>query len=209
MGIKGVELNADSGKWQGAMLNASEVDFPGMDCFTVNSKAQMNTLIAANIACLQQGIDLLTRFPGSDYGRCCPEVFGSSIGGHIRHNLDHYLAFTGCYDSGKIDYDDRERSLAMETDPYVAAHVMQELLAWLKAHAEEDLDRPLRIRMDDGGDSTWSQTTLRRELQFLLSHTIHHYALVVSIATRYGFSEFPDGFGVAPSTLHFQERKGA
>lgn len=169
----------------------------------------MNSLISANIACLQQGIDLLNSFPGPDYGRACPEVFGSSIGGHIRHNLDHYLAFTASYPTGDIDYDDRQRSLAVETDPLAAAAVMEKLCTWMEAHAGDDLDQPLRIRMDDGGDSTWSQTTLRRELQFLLSHTIHHYALVVSIATRHGHNDFPEGFGVAPSTIHYQEQKGA
>jgi len=168
----------------------------------------MNTLIEANLSCLEQGTTLLEGISPNVYARKCPEIFGSSIGGHFRHNIDHYVAFMDGFESSEIDYDSRERRETMEEDPLEASRVMSRLSIFLKQISGEDLDQPLRIRMDDGGDSSWSQTTLRRELQFLLSHTIHHYALVVSIAARYGINEFPDGFGVAPSTLHYREAKG-
>ena len=61
---------------------------------------------------------------------------------------------------------------------------------------------------DDGEDAEWSQTSVRRELQFLLSHTIHHYALIVAIAVRHGIVDFPEGFGVAPSTLNYKLVQG-
>ncbi len=169
----------------------------------------MNTLIEANLSCLEQGITLLEAIPPTVYARKCPEIFGSSIGGHFRHNIDHYVAFMDGLEFSEIDYDARDRSETTEEDPLEASRIMARLSICLKQIEEDDPDRPLRIRMDDGGDSAWSQTTLRRELQFLLSHTIHHYALVVSIATRYGINEFPDGFGVAPSTLNYHEAKGA
>lgn len=196
-----------SREWQGGKAIGFNVAFVGMECFVGASKAPMNTLIEANIHCLEQGIDLLEEMPGSVYSRSCPEVFGSSIGGHFRHNLDHYVAFKRSLSTGSIDYDERDRSLSMETDPAEAQLVMRELRDFFNGLADMDLNTPLRIRMDDGGDSTWSATSLRRELQFLLSHTIHHYALVVSIATRSGHTEFPEGFGVAPSTLHYLEAK--
>ena len=165
----------------------------------------MNTLLAANITCLEQGIQLLQEMDPLSYARKCPDVFNSSIGGHIRHNLDHYLAFVEGEPDGRIDYDARKRDSGIETDPLAAVEVMASLVSGLLVMDNADLDAALQIRMDDGGDSTWSGTTLRRELQFLLSHTIHHYALVVSIATRYGIRSFPEGFGVAPSTIHYHE----
>lgn len=179
------------------------------ECLLDRTIQSMNTLIEANLSCLEQGITLLEAISPNVYARKCPEIFGSSIGGHFRHNIDHYIAFMDGFESSEIDYDSRERRETMEEDPSEASRVMARLSIFLKKISGEDLDQPLRIRMDDGGDSSWSQTTLRRELQFLLSHTIHHYALVVSIATRYGINEFPDGFGVAPSTLHYREAKGA
>lgn len=164
----------------------------------------MNSLLSANLSSLQQGIEFIQALPGPAYVRPCEDVFNSTIGGHMRHNLDHYAAFVSGLDSGYVDYDARERDPAIENEPKAAIRLMQQLIQSLEKLEEESLDRKLQIRMDDGGDSSWSHTSLRRELQFLLSHTIHHYALIVSIASRYGVSDFPDGFGVAPSTLHYQ-----
>ena len=146
----------------------------------------MNTLIDANVACLGQGIDLLLKFPASIYSRQCPEIFNSSIGGHMRHNLDHYLAFFSGRAGGEVDYDARQRERAVEENPGAAIEVMRELLHQLEAMREADLDTRMRIRMDDGGDSSWSETTLRRELQFLLGHTIHHYALSPDLTAERG-----------------------
>ena len=189
--------------------DASKVDFGGMDCLTSDSYLPMNTLIDANLASLRQGIGFLPKLPAELYSRKCPELFNSSICGHLRHNLDHYLAFVSGQPSGSIDYDDRQRDGNIEADPEAAVRAMEGLAGKLEALRFASPDDSLKIRMDDGGDSTWSQTTLQRELQFLLSHTIHHYALVVSIATRFGYDDFPDGFGIAPSTLHYMEEKGS
>ena len=169
----------------------------------------MNTLIEANLICLEQGISFLETLPADIYSRKCNAVFGSSIGGHFRHNIDHYLAFMEGFESSRIDYDARERSDRMEENPLEASRKMAGVASFLRGIGNEDLDKSLSIRMDDGGDCTWSKTSLRRELQFLLSHTIHHYALVVAIATRYKVDEFPEKFGVAPSTLRYRQALGA
>jgi hypothetical protein len=46
-----------------------------------------------------------------------------------------------------------------------------------------------------------------RELQYLLSHTIHHYAIIGSILRAQGVEPGPD-FGVAPSTLRHWGKAG-
>ncbi|MFO7724729.1 MAG: DinB family protein [Oceanipulchritudo sp.] len=161
----------------------------------------MNTLAVSNISCLRQGIELLRNLPEGFYSKPCAEVFGSTIGGHLRHNLDHYKAFMTGMEPGWVDYDARSRDTSIETRPDAAIHLIENLIEKLGTVSEADFDRELQIRMDDGGSSSWSKTTLRRELQFLLSHTIHHYALIASIARRFGFTRLPAEFGIAPSTL--------
>ena len=42
-------------------------------------------------------------------------------------------------------------------------------------------------------------------MQFLLSHTVHHYALIGAILRLSGV-EPPAGFGLAPSTLRHQQQ---
>lgn len=167
----------------------------------------MNTVVAANLSCLQQGVDFLQTLRADHYRQVSKGVFNSTIGGHFRHNLDHYAAFLEGWEKGKIDYDARGRDKAVETDPVVACERMREQMAGLEGLGEADLDQPVAVRMDDGGDPAFSESSLRRELQFLLSHTIHHYALMVAIATRLGLGQFPEGFGVAPSTLRYEQSR--
>jgi hypothetical protein len=51
-----------------------------------------------------------------------------------------------------------------------------------------------------GPAGPWSRSTAARELQFLVSHTVHHYALIAFILRANGIDPGAD-FGVAPSTL--------
>jgi len=58
---------------------------------------------------------------------------------------------------------------------------------------------------DDDG-SPWSESTVKRELQYLQAHTIHHYALIALILRIQGITPH-DEFGVAPSTLRHHLRR--
>lgn len=164
----------------------------------------MNHLIEDNLTCLEQGIRLLEGLPPDVYGRRCAICFDSAIGGHMRHNLDHYEQFLDGYAGGRIDYDARSRKAEIETHPEAAIAAMRSLRAGLSAVADSALDQSVEVRMDGGQDATWSVSSVRRELQFLISHTIHHYALIAAISQAHGFADFPSGFGVAPSTLKYR-----
>jgi hypothetical protein len=58
------------------------------------------------------------------------------------------------------------------------------------------------------GEADWSQSSLKRELQFLVSHTVHHYALIKELLRRTGFDAGTE-FGVAPSTIAAARRDPA
>ena len=60
--------------------------------------------------------------------------------------------------------------------------------------------------LTDGGHGCPS--TVRRELIFLVSHTVHHYALI-AVMLRHQAVGLPADFGVAPSTLRHQRRLAA
>ncbi|MEM9161348.1 MAG: hypothetical protein AAGB46_20060, partial [Verrucomicrobiota bacterium] len=76
----------------------------------------MITLIRSNCAVLKQGIDLLAQHSQETYTKADPRVFGSSIGAHARHVLDHYGSVIRGLDTGVVDYDARERSTSVEKD---------------------------------------------------------------------------------------------
>ena len=167
----------------------------------------MEFILHDTIACLKQGIQLLGSLTPDQYVRPHANCYHSTIGGHLRHNLDHFLCFQGGVESGKIDYDARTREEFLESDPEYAARKMEDLIEFLGSLQGEDLNRSLEIKMDSGASHPetghWSRSSLRRELQFLISHTIHHYAFIATLCSEDG-SNLPENFGVAPSTLRFR-----
>ena len=54
----------------------------------------------------------------------------------------------------------------------------------------------------------WTASTVGRELAYLLSHTIHHYALIRLLAYDHGV-RLDAEFGVAPSTLKHRDQDAA
>ncbi|WOO40565.1 DinB family protein [Rubellicoccus peritrichatus] len=170
----------------------------------------MNGLLEDCYSILNQGASLLRRIPEEFYMRKHPDCFNSSIGGHIRHNLDHYWSLLRGYAGGEIDYDARARDTQVETNPSTAANASDDIAKALAALTDVDLERDVRVKMDTGSyalpEDEWSRSTVRRELQFLLSHTVHHYALIAVMCKRLGITLDKD-FGVAPSTLKHNKTK--
>ncbi len=161
--------------------------------------------IRGNHHFLEQGIELLERLS--------PEVYGTpirpgwaAVGSQFRHVLDHYRAFLLGSASGRIDYDARQRERLVETDPREAVTQAREFIATLERIHVEDANRPVAVQMDSGGDQRvpdWRPSTIGRELQFLVSHTVHHYALIKLLLEDVGIDAGAD-FGVAPSSLAYQ-----
>lgn len=174
---------------------------------------QKQTLVlSSNIYFLQQGIDLLSDITDTLYTTNNGEYNKSGIGRHFRHIIEHYFSFVN-EDSGKIDYDARERNLRLENDRLFMISTMKEISESLNTMFQEPdkLDAEVLIRSNEGAEeenSPLSKSTFRRELQFLISHTVHHYALIGLILKTMGYN--PDAsFGVAPSTLRYEKEKSS
>jgi hypothetical protein len=167
-------------------------------------------LVEDNVSLIDQGMRLIRALPAEVFTARSTTTLGASIGGHLRHNLDHYACFLRGLPTGRIDYDDRERAPDIETNPNAANLALQRAADGLRDVPGSVLDRELEVRMDTGEseERPWTRSTVRRELQFLLSHTVHHYALIAMICHLH---ERPvdEDFGVAPSTLKFRRRAAA
>lgn len=172
--------------------------------------------ILDNIACLKQGGGLLDHCLPDHYTAKIPECFNSSIGGHIRHVIDHYQCMLSvvCNNEGGgndtdlcIDYDERQRDALVESDVQVGAQRIEEICAMLQ-QLEPDHNPIVAVKLNTGSNAAdiWTSSTLQREFQFLLSHTVHHYALIAIIGSIIGIP-IPRDFGLAPSTLRY--RSGA
>ena len=170
----------------------------------------MIALIRSNCGFLQQGIELLEKHDSESFARADDKALSSGIGPHLRHVLDHYRSFLKGVDTGVIDYDDRVRNTVVERDIEAAKRALGAIMAdLLELEAVED--RSVRVMVSSSSEdkgSDVSMSSLVRELQFLASHTVHHYALIAVISRMSGVE--PDSsFGVAPSTLKYLQTLGS
>lgn len=168
----------------------------------------------ANIVLLQQADELLSALGAERYASRVPACFNSSPGGHLRHITDHYLGLLDGLEGGEVDYEHRARDPRVEREAAYAAELLRSLIARLEIVAAEDRNRALRVRSEsaDGADAfgteptPWGDSSLLRELEFMLSHTVHHYALVAVMCRLLGHEPAAD-FGMAPSTIRHLRRQ--
>lgn len=162
-------------------------------------------ILADNITSLRQAISLIARLDAGTYTTPHPLFSGSTVGGHVRHNIDHYINFFQGLPTGRIDYENRERDPRAELDPAHASQILGRIAQQLESLANFDIDAPCSVRVNTDSDNAddpdhWSGSTVRRELQFLLGHAIHHDAQIAAICRACDICP-PESFGMAPSTL--------
>lgn len=124
-----------------------------------------------------------------------------SIGGHVRHCLDHVSALECGIVAGQVCYDHRERDTVVERDPSLAAARLRRA-SFRVARIDAGLvERPLVLlaQLSAGVPSVRVATTVGRELAFVVSHTIHHSALIAVLLER-AERDVPARFGLAPTT---------
>ncbi|MFU8814785.1 MAG: hypothetical protein ACNA7W_05535 [Pseudomonadales bacterium] len=167
----------------------------------------MTALLQATRRELGLASDLLAGIDDETFTRPCLLVFDGSVGKHVRHNLDHYHSFLAGLSSGVVDYDQRARSQRVERSREMALAALETVTAHVSELTHHD--RKLRIRLHSprpgGGECcepspAWAESTVQRELAFLLSHTVHHHAIIAIIA-RYLGADIDPQFGVARATL--------
>lgn len=164
-------------------------------------------VVEQNLHFLGQGLDLLRRFDDDTYTRPTSDrPRAAGVGPHFRHCLDFYRCFLRDLESGRIDYDLRDRGPELETSISAAIAAVETIVAELVSIDEHQAMRTIEVHHDEvpgeGVGTSWQHSTVARELRFLASHTVHHYALIAYLARELGI-EPGDEFGVAPATLEF------
>ncbi|MDX2200443.1 MAG: hypothetical protein SF069_15925 [Phycisphaerae bacterium] len=153
---------------------------------------------------------LVARLSDEQFTRRDAAGVRGSIGGHLRHVLDHIATLVGAADSAEICYDQRARGTAVESSRAAAAEQISTLAGGLSRIAARSAHAPLRLsaRLTPDGAMENLPTSLAREIAFVQSHTIHHNALIAALARVQGV-ELDDDFGFAPATLAYQRENGA
>lgn len=162
----------------------------------------------APLAALLRDLDALLAAVGdAQYVQKPVGVIPSSLGGHVRHCLDHVEALLAGIDSDTIDYDRRARGTTVENDRKAACAAIQWLCERLTELDVCVADRPVHLTAltTADGDAVQVGSTIGRELVFVLSHTIHHNALIAAMCRTLGIP-LSARFGYAPATIaHLEE----
>jgi len=166
----------------------------------------MNPLLASARDVLAQGSALLLALDDVAYATKLPAAFNASIGGHIRHSLDHFRSVLDGLDADEINYDARTRDPRIENVRAVALVAARRQLRETESLDADVMDRPIRVRAKvsyAGEESPAAMTTVGREIMFCVIHAIHHYALIGVMCGLLGV-RLPEGFGVAPATVKYE-----
>ena len=167
-----------------------------------------SSLLEDNVELLVSAIRLLDQLDDDTYRMRQLSNRQSGIGAHLRHALDHYQCFLDGLSVDYVDYDQRLRLERLEVSRTFAQETMDGYVKRLNDSKRYPADYPLKVRMDSGtnqtdGNEGVCDSSFGRELQFLVSHTIHHFA-IIKIFCQLMNIDVPEGFGVAPSTLKYQ-----
>lgn len=169
---------------------------------SVRSCGQSVRAVAEQLSALSE---LVAGLSDEQFAGCGAAGAKGSIGAHVRHTLDHVSALVRV--SEGLDYESRERGTDVERSVRMARGRIDELVAALLKLGDEDGSRPVRFAaaVDVDGPDVELESTLGRELVFVLGHTIHHNAFIASMARSMGVA-VPERFGWAPSTIRAAER---
>jgi hypothetical protein len=135
--------------------------------------------------------------------------FGTLIGPHLRHIIEHYEALVLRPFASEVDYDARPRDREVEHCPTLARQRLAALREALRDGGAGDLDDALVVFTLVGVEGQWplaTASTVGRELAFLASHAVHHFALLREHCAAHGIAISPH-FGIAPATVaHARKR---
>lgn len=163
-----------------------------------------NILQTSNLSIINQLIALLESMPFEQYQQPLKALHHSSIGQHTRHIVEFYQCLILGAALGEINYDARERKLAIEQDKFFAVNCLEKCVDQLLMI---DGDKPLNMKAVLAGNEVVDlPTSLFRELNYLIEHTVHHLAIIkIGITESFEGFEIPKDFGVAHSTLLYRQ----
>ncbi|MDP2189001.1 MAG: hypothetical protein Q8J69_10005 [Sphingobacteriaceae bacterium] len=162
----------------------------------------MSTLIHQTQQCFELLTQFLQQLPEARYQQAYPQFFGGTIGKHVRHILEFYQQLLAAEAAESVNYDARERQLALENKPQQALDVIDQLSRLLAAPIH---DRALAVEGAVLVDVGPVGSTFRRELYYAYEHMVHHMALIKVGCFGLEDFQFPETFGLAYATAKHRE----
>lgn len=165
----------------------------------------MIKVINGSIESLEQIIDFIQELSDEIYTKIPEPLFNSSIGQHLRHILDLYMALIISNGLQNINYDVRRRGSLLETNRNEGIKELFIVRDWLKSLDVMQLNINTNIATEVSVSTkviAKFTSTVGREICFVTTHLTHHLALMAAIAKFLGLS-VNTNLGVAPTTATF------
>lgn len=159
---------------------------------------------------LRQLSDVVQSISDADFVRPSAALSGSTLGQHLRHTLEFFLCLEKGLPKGVVNYDNREHDKLIESDRYLALATIGRIAGFVSQH-QEDLPLKLEVGYDrHSPDFVEIDTNYFRELTYNIEHAVHHMAIMkIGLREVAPSVRVPGDFGVAVSTLRYQETMGS
>jgi hypothetical protein len=131
----------------------------------------------------------------------------ASVGEQFRHNLDFVNSFLSGIAIGRIDYDKRERDVRVERSRGWAIEKFDIAGYKLMILSRAQIGSTVSVK-SESDTGVWLTSSVAREMEFVLSHMIHHHALIAEKLVGQGII-LDRAFGVAPSTKSYRNKLAA
>ena len=145
--------------------------------------------------------NLLEQLTNDDYSQPCLALSNSSIGEHTRHSIEMFQCLEFQYESGVVNYDNRQRDKKIETDTNFAIDALKTVI--------ENLNKPNKkivLHQIIDGEELNIESNYDRELLYNLEHCIHHQALIKVAVLQNKNINIDADFGVARSTIEYRKQ---
>lgn len=175
------------------------------------SSSHFELIKRQSVSVLRQGREALSMLKVSDYTIRSPAFYNASVGGHMRHILDHYqrVVYSHQNPSLVLNYDERKRDTLVETSVQASLDSIDDMI---KTIPSLDMTRSVEVSFM-GDDKTFEAYTtpssVERELSFVAHHGVHHLATIKLIMSSLGYTfDASSTIGVAVSTVKDKSERG-
>lgn len=127
----------------------------------------------------------------------------STIGRHVRHILDHFIALKLAVNTGHVNYNRRNRDSIIEFEPNAALIQIEHLRQWILAVDFDDHRLTLESEVSlNHCRNVVVDASFYREICYVINHTVHHIAYATLIARQMGLC-LDESLGIAPATATY------
>ena len=150
---------------------------------------------------LEELKDLLNQLSNEDFALPILYLGNSSVGEHTRHIIEMFQCLLNSYESGLLNYDDRERNNLIQTDTNFAIQSINDIIKCIERENKNIVLKQLLFKA-----YTVIETNYFRELLYNLEHCIHHQALIKVAIFQLEDIQLTETFGIAPSTIEYRKQ---